>query len=135
MVQLFFFICIYNIFIPCCYIFMYFYLLTGSWLHASQGHKNKRTYWVTATCLLLSIFIHTEKKHSRRGVFFQPNITQKHARIQKVLSEGVQQSFFVCFSLMRGGMIQIPFLAGHQRPTSKTPFKWRFAGRPMMAQH
>ena len=23
----------------------------------------------------------------------------------------------------------------HHRPTSETPFKWRFAGEPMMAQH
>ena len=34
-----------------------------------------------------------------------------------------------------GGRIQIPLLAGHQRPTSETPFKWRFAGGPMLAQH
>ena len=32
-------------------------------------------------------------------------------------------------------MIQIPLLAGHQRPASETPFKWRFAGGPMVAQH
>ena len=24
---------------------------------------------------------------------------------------------------------------GHHLPASETPFKWRFAGRPMMAQH
>ena len=24
-------------------------------------------------------------------------------------------------------------ILGHQRPTSKTPFKWRFAGGPLMA--
>ena len=39
------------------------------------------------------------------------------------------------FSLMREGRIQIPLLAGYQRPASKTPFKWRFAGGPMLAQH
>ena len=46
-------------------------------------------------------------------------------------------TFFFCFffSLMRGGRIQIPLLAGHQWPASETPFKWRFAGGPMMAQH
>ena len=38
-----------------------------------------------------------------------------HARIQKVLSEGV----LLFFSLMRGGRIQIPLLAGHQRPTNR----------------
>ena len=25
--------------------------------------------------------------------------------------------------------------AGHHRPASETPFKWRFAGVPMMAKH
>ena len=39
------------------------------------------------------------------------------------------------FILMRGGRIQIPLLACHQRPTCETPLKWRFAGGPMMAQH
>ena len=34
-----------------------------------------------------------------------------------------------------GGRIQIPLLAGHQWPASDTPFKWRFAGGPMAAQH
>ena len=38
-------------------------------------------------------------------------------------------------SLVRRRRIQIPLLAGHQRPASETPFKWRFAGGPMMAQH
>ena len=42
--------------------------------------------------------------------------------------------FFYLFSLMRVGRIQIPLLAGHRLPASETPFKWRFAGRPMMAQ-
>ena len=41
----------------------------------------------------------------------------------------------VFFSLMRGGRIQIPLLAGHQHPASETPFKWRFACGLMMAQH
>ena len=26
-----------------------------------------------------------------------------------------------------------PSMLGHYRPTSETPFKWRFAGGPMMA--
>ena len=42
-------------------------------------------------------------------------------------------AFFL--TLMRGERIQIPLLAGHQRPASETPFKWRFAGGPMMVQH
>ena len=32
-------------------------------------------------------------------------------------------------------MIQVPLKAGHQRPANKTPFKLRFAGVQMMAQH
>ena len=43
--------------------------------------------------------------------------------------------FFVFLVLMRREMIQIPLLAGQKRPASETPFKWRFAGGPMMAQH
>ena len=43
--------------------------------------------------------------------------------------------FFYFFSLMRGGRIQIPLLAGHQQPASKRPFKWRFAGGQIMAHH
>ena len=31
--------------------------------------------------------------------------------------------------------IQVPLKAGHHRPASETPFKWRFVGVPMMAQH
>ena len=34
-----------------------------------------------------------------------------------------------------GGRIQIPLLAGHQRPACETPFKWRFAGGLIIAQH
>ena len=49
---------------------------------------------------------------------------------------GPTLTFYFCFLfLMRGGRIQIPLLADHQRPASKTPFKWRFAGGPMVAQH
>ena len=28
-----------------------------------------------------------------------------------------------------------PLYAGHHWPASETPFKWRFAGVPLMAQH
>ena len=31
--------------------------------------------------------------------------------------------------------IQIPLKSGHHRPASETPFKWRFAGGPMMTQY
>ena len=39
------------------------------------------------------------------------------------------------FSLLRGGRIKIPLLAVHHRSASETPFKWRFAGVPMIALH
>ena len=52
------------------------------------------------------------------------------------------ESFFRCgptlttffFQLMRGVRIQVPIYAGHHRTDSETPFKWRFAGVPLMAQ-
>ena len=46
---------------------------------------------------------------------------------------GPTLTFFL--SLKREGRIQIPLLAGHRRPTSETPFKWRFAGGPIKALH
>ena len=39
------------------------------------------------------------------------------------------------YLLMREGAIEIPLQAGHHRPARETPFKWRFAGEPMMALH
>ena len=41
----------------------------------------------------------------------------------------------IFFYLMMGKMIQIhvPLKADHHRPAIVTPFKWRFAGGPMMA--
>ena len=39
------------------------------------------------------------------------------------------------FSLMRGGMMQIPLLAGYHLPVSEMPFKWCFVGVPIKAQH
>ena len=57
----------------------------------------------------------------------------RHARIQNILSEGGSK-----LSLKGGGgggRIKIPLLAGSHQPASETPFKWRFAGVSMMAQH
>ena len=64
--------------------------------------------------------------------------TRTHIQImrgsKKVLSEGVQL-FLPFFKLMRGERIQLPLKAGHHRPASKTQFKRRFAGGPMVAQN
>ena len=56
-----------------------------------------------------------------------------HARIQKVCQMG--SNFDNIFLVNeKKGMPKIP-LAGHHRPASETPLKWRFAGVPMVAQH
>ena len=39
------------------------------------------------------------------------------------------------FYFLEGERIQIPLKADQYRPASETPFKWRFAGGSMMAQH
>ena len=42
--------------------------------------------------------------------------------------------FFLCvFSVDE--WIQIPLISGHHRPASETPFKWRFAGVPLMTHY
>ena len=57
--------------------------------------------------------------------------TYRHARIQKVLSEGSNSTPF----LIKGERTKIPLKAGNHRPASEMPFKWRFAGVPMMTRH
>ena len=54
-------------------------------------------------------------------------------QIQKVLSEGDPTFTTFFFSLMRGGSIQIPLLAGHQQPASKMlAFGWRADDGPIL---
>ena len=36
---------------------------------------------------------------------------------------------------MKAGRIQIALKEGHHEPASEMPFKWGFAGGPMMAKH
>ena len=85
---------------------------------------------ICAWVLWITDIILMDKKDRIMLIIGQLN---KHARIQEVSSEWVQLWRFFCFvfSLMRGGRIQIPLLTG----ASETPFKWCFAGGPMMAQH
>ena len=52
----------------------------------------------------------------------QAEAFNRHTRIQKVLSEGVKTFTTFFFYLKRGGMIQIPLLAGNHRPASETTF-------------
>ena len=56
-----------------------------------------------------------------------------HARIQKILSEGVHldRCFFFFFCFLRRERIQIPLNAGHNRPAIER----RFASGTMMALH
>ena len=49
-------------------------------------------------------------------------VERVHAQIQKVFFD-------------KGKRIQIALIAGHYWPASEIPFKWCFAGEPMMAQH
>ena len=65
------------------------------------------------------------------------------ARIHKGWTCADPESFFqrgpnfdrVFQSILVDEWIQIPQKSGHHRPANETPFKWRFAGVPMMAQH
>ena len=69
-----------------------------------------------------------------------------HTRIQKALPEGVQHFFYlVRFFLLFFFFFFFFFDKGIEDPNStksgsssahsETPFKWRFAGGPMMTQH
>ena len=60
-----------------------------------------------------------------------------------VLSEGrvsscadkesfAREVHFFFFFFDKGKEVQIALKAGHHRPASETPFKWRLAGGPMM---
>ena len=56
-----------------------------------------------------------------------------HARIQIVLSEGVQlNSGNVFLKMMGEERIQISLKEGHQWPASETPFKWRAINDPTL---
>ena len=46
-----------------------------------------------------------------------------HARIQKVLSKGIQLWQRLFFKLMGGGSIHVPLLSGLHQPASETPLK------------
>ena len=56
----------------------------------------------------------------------------KIVQIQKVLSEGSNFDNDLKKKLVNDGS-KDP--ASHHRPDRETPFKWCFAGGPMMAQH
>ena len=53
------------------------------------------------------------------------------------LSEGSNYvtTSFLSFLVDERRGIQIPIQAGHDRPASETPFKWRFDDVPMMSQN
>ena len=66
--------------------------------------------------------------------------TVNYTSLPVVWLVSVPRGWFWChcvewFRVPRGEMIQIPLRAGHHRPANDTPFKWRFAGVPMMDQH
>ena len=43
--------------------------------------------------------------------------------------------FLLLFLSDEGKRIQIQLQMGHHQPASETPFKWRIADGPMIAQH
>ena len=63
----------------------------------------------------------------------------RFARMGPTLTMYFDVVFFSFFFFGGGGVDeerdQIALKEGHHRPTSETPFKWRFIGRPMIAQH
>ena len=56
---------------------------------------------------------------------------------RKISQRGSNWTLTVLFSSWGGkrGVHQIPLKAGHHRSASETPFKWRFSGGPILAQH
>ena len=54
---------------------------------------------------------------------------------ESIVLEGPTLTTFFFFWFNGGGIIQIPLLAGPLRSASETPFKWRDAGVPIMAQN
>ena len=99
------------------------YLWYKTWYSSAVARKTKQWSLCHSECKLIEITV-------------QFLYEAMHVRIPKVLPEGIQlwRFFFVCFFFMRGEKIQIALKEGHQS-ASETPFKWRFAGRPMMTKH
>ena len=61
-----------------------------------------------------------------------------HARIQKFFVRGGPTLRKIFLLVDEGGGGEDPKIqleAGHHWPASEMPFKWRFAGVPMIAQH
>ena len=54
---------------------------------------------------------------------------------RKFYQRGSNFDKFYFFKFDEGRKDPNTFSAGHQRPASETPFKWRFAGGSMIAHH
>ena len=81
-------------------------------------------------------FMYVSIEGSGESVFMRRFALAFHARIQNILSGGPNfDNVFFKPMLMRGGWNKVALKAGHHRPASETPFKWRFAGVLMMAQY
>ena len=74
------------------------------------------------------------EKHETQTIKQDLQKKHRHARIQKVLSEGVQHSQRF-FKLMRGREDPNTTINGPSSARQRNAIKWRFAGVPMMAQH
>ena len=100
------------------------------------------TYIVACTFLTCPYLVCASSKGSGEAVCLRrlvwalaPNIFVGDVRLlrgsRKFFSDG--GSNFEIFLVNE--WIQIPQKLNHHRPASETPFKWRFAGVPMMAKH
>ena len=98
-------------------------LLRSKQSSGTERHHSLENFRLHKSCDPLKYTIHNGHHHTCSNNMYGTI----QARIQKSLSEGSDFSF----SLMRGGRIQIPLLAGHQRPASGTPLKLRFGGEPI----
>ena len=94
----------------------------------------------TIDVLLLIYVLATPDEMSHQGLHCLPKYNHSMRRgSRKFCQRGSNPDnvffFFFFFFLVRGKRIQIALKAGHHRPASETPFKWRFAGELMVAQH
>ena len=67
------------------------------------------------------------------GSLSDDNVNMRGSKNVCQMGSNSDNGFFVFLVEKRD--IKIPLEAGHVRPACKTPFKWRFAGVQMMAQH
>ena len=104
-------------------------MLWEAYLKYVEGTKSELVAFYYTRGVLREAHI---KAVSELVAFCQTHVKCYMRGSRKFCQRGV--NFFFLF-LIRGKRIQIALKAGHHGPASETPFKWRFAGGPMLAQH